>query len=107
MKNVGQYRKAHLRQYKGMTEAEYKALLKAQDGHCALCPATRGSEQYTNLLVDHCHKTGKIRGLVCHTCNTRLIQTVENYSETQVYLAREYIKSDRACVVEKLRKFRN
>lgn len=51
----------------------YDETLAAQGGHCALCPsiwAHQGSEKL--LFVDHCHKTGKARGMLCAKCNTHL-----------------------------------
>ena len=50
----------------GITEEQYNLQLKAQDGKCLLCREQR------RLCVDHDHKTGKIRGLICHRCNTML-----------------------------------
>lgn len=47
----------------GITEAEWKALLDKQGGHCACCPETE------DLVVDHCHTTGNVRGLLCSRCN--------------------------------------
>ena len=47
----------------GITEEEYYALLDKQGGHCACCPQTE------NLVVDHCHTTGAVRGLLCPRCN--------------------------------------
>lgn len=41
------------------------ALRRWQDGACAMCSASRG-----RLLVDHCHRTGQVRGLLCSSCNT-------------------------------------
>ena len=41
------------------------ALRRWQDGACAMCGASRG-----RLLVDHCHRTGAVRGLLCTSCNT-------------------------------------
>lgn len=40
------------------------ALRRWQAGACAMCSARRGS-----LVVDHCHTTGLIRGLLCRSCN--------------------------------------
>ena len=59
----------------GITLDKYKQMLEAQNGVCAIChlPETRKSKynDYT-LAVDHDHKTGKIRGLLCHGCNNCL-----------------------------------
>jgi hypothetical protein len=65
-----------LRQRYGLTMDEYVSLAEAQGGRCAICrqPETHrdrsGSVQ--PLGVDHDHRTGKVRGLLCHSCNTAL-----------------------------------
>lgn len=41
-------------------------MLLKQDGHCAVCPSIPKKRR---LAVDHNHKTGKIRGLLCYRCN--------------------------------------
>jgi hypothetical protein len=56
----------HLRHTYGLTLEQFKAMAAAQDGRCAICQRTR------KLTVDHCHKTGKIRGLLCGSCNRAL-----------------------------------
>lgn len=53
----------------GFTLADYERLLAAQGGTCAVCPATPKSRR---LHVDHDHKTGAVRGLLCHAHNRRL-----------------------------------
>jgi Recombination endonuclease VII len=64
-----------LRKY-GLTEAEYRALYRAQGGRCYVCRVATGKSR--RLGVDHNHLTGEVRGLVCTgslsamTCN-RLI----------------------------------
>lgn len=41
-----------------------------QRGECAICGATEGGHGRTDeLLVDHDHTTGEVRGLLCHGCN--------------------------------------
>lgn len=47
----------------------YERLLAEQDGHCAVCPATPGTRR---LHIDHDHRTGRVRGLLCHSHNRRL-----------------------------------
>ncbi len=41
-------------------------MVKKQKGLCAIC---REVPEKKRLAVDHCHKTGKIRGLLCNLCN--------------------------------------
>ncbi|MFD0374696.1 endonuclease domain-containing protein [Streptomyces sp. NPDC127112] len=53
----------------GLESGEYGALLAKQGGKCAICGGTRAK----NLDVDHCHKTGLIRGLLCARCNRQLL----------------------------------
>jgi hypothetical protein len=54
----------------GITTAEYDALLARQNGGCAIC--RRRPKENERLCVDHCHITGLIRGLLCHSCNIAL-----------------------------------
>lgn len=58
----------HLRTNYGMTLEHYEWLLDAQGGCCASCGRPNPGQR--SLHVDHCHTTGKIRGLLCHHCNT-------------------------------------
>lgn len=55
----------------GVSDDDYARLLAAQDGHCALCPATPKTRR---LHVDHDHmsKPPRVRGLLCHRCNRAL-----------------------------------
>jgi len=56
----------------GMTPADYDTMLAGQTGLCAICgnPETRMKfGKPTQLAVDHCHTTGKVRGLLCSKCN--------------------------------------
>lgn len=61
-----------LRQF-GLTEAEYAERLVAQDGLCAIChrpeTATTKSGAVRMLSIDHDHRTGRLRGLLCRACN--------------------------------------
>jgi len=50
---------------------DYEQLLKEQNNCCAICE--KNQETFSKALaVDHCHTTGKVRGLLCHLCNTAL-----------------------------------
>lgn len=52
----------------GLTLDQYYVMLMDQSNCCKICH-THKSKLKTVLCVDHDHKTGKIRGLICHTCN--------------------------------------
>lgn len=59
----------------GMTAEQYDRLHEEQGGKCKIC----GEEGFRmeaktqhKLVLDHCHKTGKIRGFLCHNCNRAL-----------------------------------
>lgn len=55
----------------GLTLHAYNAVLTSQGGVCAICrsPGKGKGERYYPLCFDHCHKTGKFRGLLCDRCN--------------------------------------
>lgn len=55
----------------GMTVEDYEALSAYQGDCCAICkvPSLSLSQR---LAVDHCHATGKVRGLLCKACNAAL-----------------------------------
>lgn len=65
-KACGYVRRARLKSKFGMTEDDYNCLLSAQDGTCAVC---KNPPKKRRLAVDHDHKTGKVRGLLCFRCN--------------------------------------
>lgn len=57
----------------GLTPQQYRELLASQDGQCALCGGgRRGWARGADLHIDHCHNTGRVRGLLCGDCNTAL-----------------------------------
>jgi hypothetical protein len=51
----------------GITAAQYEALYVFQGGRCAICQRATGRSK--RLAVDHDHKTGEVRGLLCSYCN--------------------------------------
>jgi hypothetical protein len=75
--------------YKMFVE-DYDRLLEEQDGCCAIC---KRPEYKIRLSVDHNHDTGKIRGLLCHKCNTSLGLMEENEEAIKGML--EYLKRDK------------
>lgn len=70
----------------GITLKEYEEMEKKQEGRCAICEG----KQKKKLHVDHCHTTGKVRGLLCNRCNLGIGQLGDT-SETLIK-AYTYIK---------------
>lgn len=71
-----------------ISENDFNEMKLAQNNLCAICnnPQNYGSR----LFVDHCHKTGKVRGLLCSSCNTAIGHFRENIDT--MFNAIEYIK---------------
>lgn len=71
-------RRYHLEANFGLTVQQYDAMLSAQGGRCAICSRTPDEnfkyrpDRPFPLGVDHDHKTGKIRGLLCTRCNVMI-----------------------------------
>lgn len=63
-------RNSWLKRYRLTTE-DYQGMLDKQKGRCAIC-GTDDLGKFRHFCVDHCHETGKVRGLLCHTCNRAL-----------------------------------
>ncbi|MFF7136542.1 endonuclease VII domain-containing protein [Streptomyces sp. NPDC008196] len=65
---AAQGRRDHLKRRYGLTEAERDKLIASQGGVCCICLAVVPEH------VDHCHKTGRVRGVLCFSCNAALGQ---------------------------------
>lgn len=57
----------------GITLKEYETMRGNQDNKCRIC-----SKETNKLVVDHCHKSKKIRGLLCNECNMALGKLEDN-----------------------------
>lgn len=67
--------KRALKKY-GISEERYRALWDEQNGACAICgmgfEGNGEEESCVCPVIDHDHRTGEVRGLLCNTCNTAL-----------------------------------
>ena len=73
--NPDYYLSYHLRKKYGVTLEWYRNQFSKQGGVCAICkkPETATIKGKTiSMAVDHCHKTHKVRGLLCTACNRGL-----------------------------------
>lgn len=67
----------HIREYKrqwqyNLTPAQYQHLLEKQSFKCASCGVNFATLSADAISIDHCHKTNKVRGILCRSCNLAL-----------------------------------
>lgn len=92
-KNIG-VTDAYLTRNYGITSEDYNRMYRDQNGVCKIC----GKEGFImakhhklKLVVDHCHITNTVRGLLCHNCNRGLGLFKEDYEI--LLIAMNYVKS--------------
>jgi hypothetical protein len=84
-------RNATLKKKYGISHAEYEAMLAKQGGGCAICGSSDTGVSWTNYFhVDHCHTTGRVRGILCQPCNVTLGKMRE--SPDLLRLAADYLE---------------
>lgn len=86
-------RRHYVKKMYGLTVHEYMSLLTAQGGVCGHCKSA--PLEHRPLSIDHDHKTGAVRGLLCDGCNT-LVSYFERLEQnpTLVCSIREYLKGE-------------
>lgn len=92
-KNKQAWRENQLKVKYGINSREYNEILQEQESMCKICKKPHGEEKKKRLHVDHCHTTGKIRGLLCGNCNTGI--GLFNDSKELLSLAIEYLKNSK------------
>lgn len=63
------YRKHNLKKKYSISLEQYNLLLQEQEGCCGICGTNDPKGKFNTFVVDHNHKTGKVRGLLCNRCN--------------------------------------
>lgn len=78
---------SHLQRTYGLSVADFERMLAKCEGVCEICGGPPGRNR---LDIDHCHISGKVRGLLCNVCNTRLawLEDTEWVAKAQDYLRR-------------------
>lgn len=79
-------RRAWMKYRYGIVPEEYDAILQSQGGVCAICKRVNSLGR---LHIDHCHTTGRVRGLLCHNCNKaigHLKESIDNALSLIAYL---------------------
>lgn len=90
-----QQRQANRKAKYGITEVEFNEILLSQKGKCGCCGETLTDEfekrhARNKLVIDHCHATGAVRGLLCTMCNKGI--GLLGDTSTSLYKAYKYLK---------------
>lgn len=88
-KKISYSSRQHLLKRYNLTLEDYEAMLAEQGGVCAIC---KQEPRTAKLQVDHDHETGKVRGLLCVSCNSGLGHLGDDYN--RVLLAAEYLRRE-------------
>ncbi|OHB69014.1 MAG: hypothetical protein A2W17_09665 [Planctomycetes bacterium RBG_16_41_13] len=89
MEHRANLRKHRLKKQYSLTIEAYDRMYREQQGTCSVCgdikkhPATAGAKRNEVLHIDHCHKSGKVRALICAHCNKALGLFKENVKSLQ------------------------
>lgn len=86
----------HIGKTYGITAEEYRAIHQAQHGKCYICQRATGARR--RLAVDHDHDTGYVRGLLCRTCNYKILGHLRDDTEA-FQRAIDYINNPPAFAV--------
>lgn len=85
------YRKRFIERKYGISYEEYEKMVDLQRNVCYVCNRPEPDKRNAHLAIDHCHKTGKIRKLLCSRCNKIVGGLEEN--EDLAEKIKQYIKT--------------
>jgi hypothetical protein len=88
--NKSRFRDNRLQKKFGITLEDYNQMFAEQEGCCLIC-GIHQAEVKERFAVDHCHTTGKVRGLLCSHCNLGLghfRDNIESLAKAIAYLER-------------------
>lgn len=93
-KNADRVHDNLLRSRYGVTQADVDEMIVQQDNLCAICnkPPSGKTKRDHRLFLDHCHKTGKVRGMLCNDCNLALGRVHDNVDILKSMI--EYLKTN-------------
>ena len=87
-RNPTYHRNHRLQREYGITNKDYEVMVENQNGFCAICK----TKPKTLLCVDHNHKTGEVRGLLCNDCNSGIGFLKDNISILESAI--EYLRKE-------------
>jgi hypothetical protein len=68
--------RSQLKREYGLSQEQYDSMLLERESKCDICQTIITEPRKLN--IDHCHKTGKVRGILCRRCNNGIAQMLDN-----------------------------
>jgi len=100
-KDPRRFRRLQLNSYRrykyGISVAEYDSMVAEVNGQCPIC-GSPPKPPFTCLAVDHCHASGRVRGVLCHGCNTALGQVQDDPAILRALA--DYVEAHNAIAAE-------
>lgn len=84
-------RNCHLNRSYGITQEEYLKIFEEQEKKCAICGTSKFDKK--GPAIDHCHDSGKVRGILCGKCNRGLGLFMDNINNLKVAI--EYLSNNK------------
>jgi hypothetical protein len=85
----------HMRRMYGLTMKQVEAMKEAQGQRCLCCKTKFGVLKNIKARVDHCHTTGRVRGILCNSCNTTLGHAKDNLKLLRALI--RYLERTSSC----------
>ncbi len=73
------YQRERILQRHGLSLEQFDAMLSEQNDRCAICCTDTPGGRHNQWQIDHCHRTGTVRGLLCFRCNVVLSEHLERH----------------------------
>ena len=89
--NSTSVRSQYLKRNYGLTYEQFESMLTDQYNCCAICGSKEPGGRHNRFCVDHNHETGKVRGLLCKSCNIALGEVEDNIHTLKSMI--EYLES--------------
>lgn len=86
----------HLKINYNLTREQHNKMLSDQNHKCAICGIDESLTVKKKLFVDHCHKTNKVRSLLCFSCNSAIglmKESIEIFSNAILYINKHQAKN--------------
>ena len=89
-------RERTLKEGYGISSEIYEQMLQLQNGKCAICESSEPKHNSGYFVVDHCHESGSVRGLLCGECNFMIGKAKDNISTLESAI--NYLKKSNADI---------